>query len=115
DTPVAEGSELLRMKSFDLDQQVTELSGRAQGIETRLVSLRGQHRDLTPAERAEINGQIGELEIERRTIADQIATLSKMRELLTLKSPIDGRIITGKDQIEQLGKRPVTRGQMLLE
>nr|WP_261361692.1 HlyD family efflux transporter periplasmic adaptor subunit [Aeoliella straminimaris] len=34
---------------------------------------------------------------------------------LQINSPIAGRVITGKSQIEQLDNRPIGRGQMLLE
>src|SRR5690606_19153509 len=114
---VQRGSDLLKLRSYELQDQMAQLAGQAESNETRLVGLRRQlgKEQLTEAERAEISGEIARLNSERRTIALQLQTLQKMLDLLTVRSPIDGHIITGKHQIEQLGNRPVSRGQMLLE
>jgi multidrug efflux pump subunit AcrA (membrane-fusion protein) len=114
---VQKGTELLTLRSYELQDQMAQLAGQAEGNETRLVGLRRQlgKEQLTEAERAELSGEIARLNSERRTIALQLQTLQKMLDLLTVRSPIAGHIITGKHQIEQLGNRPVSRGQMLLE
>ncbi len=114
---VRKGSELLKLRSYELQDQMTQLAGQAESNETRSVGLRIQlgKEQLTDGERAELSSEIARLNSDRRTIALQLETLQKMLDLLTVRSPIDGHIITGKHQIEQLGHRPVSRGQMLLE
>ena len=116
DSEVTQGAELLKLRSYELQDQMAQLTGQAEGTQTRLLALSRQSREeLSNADRIEIDGEIARLRIESRTIAQQLETLQKMLDLLTVRSPIDGRVITGKHQIEQLGSRPVSRGQMLLE
>lgn len=117
DSQVSAGDPLVEMTSLSLQEKVTQLTGRAEGVDSRERTLtRARARDgLSASERAEIGAELAELGIERRTIVVQLETLQKMIDQLTIRSPMSGRIITGKSQIEQLKGRPVTRGQMLLE
>ena len=115
--PVSKGQVLVTQRSLELDKEMEKLIGRANEIDTQISSARRElmGRQLDQAEKREASAQLAELRKEREGIDIQIEKVEKQIAMLKVTSPIDGRVITGKSQFEQLTGRPVGRGQELLE
>lgn len=110
------GDLLVEMKSLDLDQELVRLRGQISEIDAQITgTFRTNNEKLTPAEKNELSLKRGELNIQRNSIQALIAKREEQLKMLEVTSPIFGRVITGKSQIEQLPNRPVSRGQQMLE
>lgn len=115
---VAAGDLLVEQKSVELDQEMVRLQGELSEIDEQITATlrqRGGSGRLSPSEENEISFQLSELKIQRANKQAMIAKREEQIKMLQITSPISGRVITGKSQIEQLPNRPITRGQMVLE
>ncbi len=113
---VQQGELLVEQKSLDLDMEMRKLQGQVAEIGEQITAaLRQQNGRLSPADESELKFKLSELKAQRENYQSLIDKRAEQIEMLKLTSPIAGRVITGKSQIEQLPNRPITRGQMLLE
>ncbi|QDU54858.1 efflux RND transporter periplasmic adaptor subunit [Aeoliella mucimassa] len=115
---VNKGDLLVEQESFELNQEMTRLQGELEQIQENIRStqrMRSGSGSLTASEENEISFQLGELKTKERNQLAMIEKCLEQKELLEVYSPITGRVITGKSQIEQLPNRTIARGQMLLE
>ncbi len=114
--PVEQGALLIEQRSLDLDQEMLKLQGQLEEIGEQIIgALRQQNGRLSPADDSELKFKISELKAQQANYQSLIDKRAEQIEMLKLYSPITGRVITGKSQIEQLPNRPITRGQALLE
>lgn len=113
---VREGEELLLLRSNDLDKDLTVIAGQIEeALAERLtLSLELGGTDLTPAERDSKLAQIAKTEKQLETLRAEQALLEEKQQALSVKSPIDGQVITWNVE-ELLMGRPVQRGNSLLE
>lgn len=113
---VSAGDLLVEMKSLELDQELVRLRGQLSQIDAEITGTRRRTSvRLTPAEENELSLKRGELTIQRASVEGLIAKREEQMRMLRVTSPISGRVITGKSQIEQLPNRPVSHGQRMLE
>ena len=113
---VDEGDLLVKQQSLDLDREWRRLQGEIREIDEQLIAIRNQRNDeLTLAEKIELSSRKTELNTKRSNTQAMIDKVLEQLKMLELYSPISGRVITGKSQIEQLPNRPISVGQQLLE
>jgi hypothetical protein len=110
---------LARQRSVELEEQRSQLNGQYAETLQEIASLERQRQVLDrsqsePTELEELTGRIGQLIETRLALEEQRQLLNEKERLLTVTSPIDGRVVTWKvrDLIEN---RPVRRGQRLME
>jgi hypothetical protein len=114
---VKKGDILAEQRSIDLENEIAKLEG---DISEAAAQVSGTHTELrndkglSPDERAQRETRLNELRIRQKNLQDQLKLRSVQQEMLKIRSPIDGQVITWKVE-EQLLGRPVTRGQNLME
>ena len=106
---------------------------RSPTLDTELVNIRGQIAKNREADRAaaskrfklrddrapttnlaEVTSELAQIREEAAALLNQQRILLEQREQLTLRSPIDGKVVTW-DLQNKLRGRPVTSGQRLME
>ncbi|MEX0718853.1 MAG: efflux RND transporter periplasmic adaptor subunit [Planctomycetaceae bacterium] len=116
---VRAGEELAALRNPELELESERVAGEMQTARTRLAAIeaaRLDRRALDPAaERryAELASEEQELKQRLASLDQQRAILESQREELTLRSPIDGQVMTW-DADRLLRARPVRRGQAVL-
>lgn len=116
---VAKGQVLARQRSVELEEQRSQLDGQYAETLQEIASLERQRQMLDrgqsePGELEDLTGRIAQL-IETRLALEKQRSLLEMKEkLLTLTSPIDGKVVTWKVR-ELIENRPVRKGQRLME
>ncbi len=118
DSLVHKGDVLLEQESFDLDKEIESVNGelRTKSATLETTNMELNHSDeLTEADKNKKAGEVAELTESIKSLQAQLAFLNQKKEMLKIRSPIDGRIVTSNVR-EKLGSsRPVTRGEELLE
>ncbi|MCE9553774.1 MAG: GAF domain-containing protein [Planctomycetes bacterium] len=112
---VTAGTELIRLRSRELEAQITEVTGRRNSTQELLHAARqseGNSR-LSQEERIKISGQHSQLQKSYESLNAQLKLLQAKHQLLTVRSPIDGQIVTW-DAKQRLLDRPVEKGQLLV-
>jgi biotin carboxyl carrier protein len=113
---VKEGQELVRLRSTPLDLELSAKQGDLLETKSHVNSLeRDMTEDLNPQEKTRIQSDLAVSRQKRNDLTAQVKLLEDRKAHLVITSPIAGRIVTWKDQIEQLEGRPVDRGQVVLE
>jgi hypothetical protein len=116
---VAAGQPLLQLRSAALDFESARLRGEIQTAEKRLAAIRSARfeRDTdrsAPADRRlALTAEEEELKASLAGLRRQEQLLSQERDLLEVRSPLKGRVLTW-DVARSLAARPVERGQSLL-
>jgi biotin carboxyl carrier protein len=117
DSPVKKGELLVVEHSLDLDKELETTHGQLQqslaDIDSTNRSLIDD-KDMTEADRNQKIAHVAQLEQQVISLREQMKVLDEKKELLQVKSPIDGRVVKWKVQ-EELQGRPVTRGQVMME
>lgn len=117
DSPVKKGELLVVEHSLDLDKELETTHGQLQqslaDIDSTNRSLIDD-KDMTEADRNQKIAHVAQLEQQVISLREQTKVLDEKKELLQVKSPIDGRVVKWKVQ-EELQGRPVTRGQVMME
>ncbi|MEO1527605.1 MAG: HlyD family efflux transporter periplasmic adaptor subunit [Planctomycetota bacterium] len=118
DQSVDDGQVLVRLRSRDLEIELERSLGESQTVEKKLLAI-----DLARLESVRdggterIPGQLAAEEQELRqrleSLAKQIDLLRQQQEQLTIRSPLDGYVMTW-DPEGLLTNRPVQRGQRML-
>jgi len=112
---VKKGTDLLELRNRDLEVSVTDLVGRRTATEEQVAALRRARNDsrLNFEEQNRLAGQIKQLEKTLDSLARQLELLTRKQQSLSLKSPIDGQVITW-DVKNLLQERPVEKGQIAM-
>jgi len=117
DQEVQQGQQLVNMESTDLDVEIERVRGDRASTAKRRESARRaliENRDLKQSEKDQINAEVRQLEELEKSYAEQLSLLETKKKMLIVTSPIDGRVTTSWDVLEQLTERPVHWGQMLM-
>jgi multidrug efflux pump subunit AcrA (membrane-fusion protein) len=115
---VTAGQPVIRQRSLTLEKQLEEAIGRYRETDAELRSVERQlveTRQLTDVEESQLAARASELRVRLSSVQAEVDKIEQMQEMLQLTSPIDGIVITWKNQLEQLKNRPVNQGQSLLE
>lgn len=117
---VSAGDVLARLSNSDLDFELTRVLGE---IRTTQESLRTKEverlnvNDSDPdweSQLEKLSAEEKELEVSLASLQAQLAVLRQQQTDLTVKSPIDGEILTW-EAARVLESRPVRRGDLLVE
>ncbi|MCI0333428.1 MAG: HlyD family efflux transporter periplasmic adaptor subunit [Planctomycetes bacterium] len=117
DQSVTKGQVLVVQESPDLDKEIASLTGQLQEAEADMKATRAEldyNEELTETERSQKESHIAQLNAKLASLQKQLALLTKKREKLLVRSPLDGRIVTWNVE-DRLRNRPVNRGEELLE
>ncbi|HJQ80599.1 MAG TPA: HlyD family efflux transporter periplasmic adaptor subunit [Lacipirellulaceae bacterium] len=117
DDPVKKGQLLIEQHSDELEKQIKTTRGDRDAAIARLDSLNRElmsDRELTAVEKSQKFSELGEVQEKIKSLNEQMALLEKMKQMLKVRSPIDGRVVTWNVS-ERLQGRPVNRGENLLE
>lgn len=120
---VKKGDLLVKLRNTDLEVKFQDVAGQIQVKRSRLMAVerslfeqrnRADVRNRDEVERIRLQGEAEELEHQLQTLDEQYQLLRKKRELLEIRSPIDGEVMMSWDVQKSLLFRPVTTGQMLM-
>lgn len=112
---VSQEMPLVQLRSRELEMEITDITGLQMTTEEQMTSLRRARSEprLSSEERDRLAGQLQELQGTFDSYTNQIRLLETKRDLLQLKSPIAGQVITW-DVDQRLLQRPVQKGQLLM-
>ena len=117
DELVTKGQLLVAQRSRDLEKEIASVEGQ---LGKDLAALNGAIRvlddndELTELERSQKENEVTQLKESVDSLKRQLELLASKKELLQVRSPIDGRVVTWNVEERLLG-RPVNRGENLLE
>ncbi len=110
---------LVKMDSTEVDYQIVEAMGKIQANEQNISSLESrQHLDSKGSqeerlEKERIAGELQQALALRDSYSRQLQLLQEKKAMLTVKSPIDGTIVTWKPK-DKLKTRPIGKGEAML-
>ena len=106
---------LLEMQNENLDEQLVQVSGELDRLTVQLETSRKLRIRQSDSESGELaNENRKALESQIVSLQKQMQTLKSKSEKLSVKSPVDGEVITW-DLNDRLTDRPVKTGDLLLE
>lgn len=113
---VIEGETLVELESLDLDKDLNATRGQLDEVLTEQLTLKSETlgSDLTASERQQKEGRLAKLSKQYITLQSELRLLEEKQKLLTVRSPINGQVITWKVD-EKLRDRPVSLGNVLME
>jgi len=117
---VAEGQVLARLSSPKLEFESSRVLGELQTAQARLATLESARLESRfsnsedAAKAQQLTAEEEELRATVKSLLAQQAVLQEERQLLEVRSPIAGRLVTPRDDIDALAARPVRTGQQLL-
>lgn len=116
---VDEGDELLRLRHADLDFKMASVLGELQTNQKRFDTVHATRLNYARLN-SDTTAEFDDLTVEEERLGTLIASLTKQKEILarqvaelTLKSPIDGEVLTWGVE-DTLQSRAVRRGERLL-
>ena len=110
------GQVLLQLENTDLDGEIENLRGRQAATAEEIASVQRGLLDaarLPLVDQHRLNGRFRQLSETQAALARELELLLAKRERLTIRSPIDGVVVTWDAQ-QQLDGRPVSVGDRLL-
>ncbi len=113
---VTKGQVLVELQNPDLELQYSDVIGQQATSQEQLISVErsiAQERSLDAAERAKLFGQRAQLRQRLQSLEEQEKIIVAKRAQLSVRSPIDGQVITW-DVKKMLAQRPVSTGQVLM-
>lgn len=113
---VKKGDTLIVLRNEELGAQIAQLTGEVAAAQKRAAAIAAEllhPGKMTPGERAQMEIQKAELQEELDAKVAALAIKKKQFEKLTIKSPVDGKIVTW-DAKENLLGRPVQGGDSLM-
>jgi multidrug resistance efflux pump len=112
---VQQGQLLATLRNTELDVAITDVIGRKATAQEQLLATERslKNEKLTEAEKNRLNGERARLSREIKSLEDQQALHEKKQEDLSVRSPIDGVIVTWQVR-DRLLLRPVEKGQSLM-
>ncbi len=114
---VQQGALLAQQRSLVLEDEMTQLEGQLAEAREEILSVKRQRPDrdhVRDIDSDELTGRLAQLRAQLASLKKRQSLLDIKKKMLTILSPIDGRIVTWKvrDLIEN---RPVSKGQRLME
>lgn len=116
DSPVTKGQPVMRLDSLELEAQYEETIGElkqayAEKETLETISSRPEERDDARQQAAKL------VQVERQigTLKRQLAILNEKQKLLTVTSPIDGRVVQWKLREQFPPGRPVPQGTPVMD
>ncbi|QDU28468.1 HlyD family secretion protein [Anatilimnocola aggregata] len=116
---VKAGDLLLTIHSAELEQQLQEAQGEADTARKQLAAVQSQRLQAGPGDvqsrnrEATLTAEEQQLQAQLTSLADKLKMLARRREELTVRSPINGEVVTWNAR-ERLVGRPLRRGDQLL-
>ncbi len=118
DQEVHKGDVLLEQESPDLEKEMETVRGELRSKTAKLDATSREldrNDELTEADKNQKESEVTELKESIDSKKKELEWLDLKKEMLKIRSPIDGRVVTSNVQ-ERLGSsRPVNRGENLLE
>lgn len=113
---VRAGQTLVELESIDLDKELNATRGQLEELLAEKITLgRGTHgNELTEVEKQQRRARIAKINKQLLSVEKELELLDKKQDLLTVKSPIAGQVITWQVE-QQLHDRPVSLGSILME
>jgi len=113
---VEQGQLLLTLSSSEIQRELNAIAGQRATNSKKILQIRGElsNRQLTREEQDRLYGELAVVEQEQQTLDEQFALYQEKLKDLEVRSPIAGRMVTW-DIRRKLHRRPVQRGQKLLE
>ncbi len=115
---VKQGEVLARLENLDLNGKVHAMVGNVQTATQELSNKNRQLNDPTQkldrGETSRLQGEIAKLKEEQKSYRQQLELLRKKQDQLTIRSPIDGTVVTW-DVYKTLIFRPVQLGTLLMD
>jgi multidrug efflux pump subunit AcrA (membrane-fusion protein) len=114
---VTQGQPLVVQRSLDLDKQWEEVNGQLLQTEADIESTSRELIDSAELSEADKNQKVAHVaQLQQRAISlrEQRRLLSIKKDMLEVRSPINGRIVSWKVK-EHLQGLPVRRGELLME
>ncbi len=115
-SPVKKGDVLVVLRSLDLEKEIETVRGQLEQTRADINSTNGElhNQELSEADEAQKIAHVSQLQEREISLKKQMELLNQKQELLTVRSPIDGQVVTWKVD-ERLKGRPVTHGQILMD
>lgn len=115
---VTQEQPLLKIRSPELELELFQLTGQAETLEAKLLSLRSaklkRASDRTSENSLRLSAEEEDIKIQLLGIRKQVDIVTADRESLTLLSPFRGQV-DGWNMEQQLERRPVFHGQKLIQ
>lgn len=112
---VVESESLVTLKSESLELRIEEAQGRKETLEQRKRSIERKRFEEAGIPKTESNeDSLNSLQAEIDSLAKQLERLAELRKALTIKSPMNGQVITF-DVKQKLTGRSVVPQNVLLE
>lgn len=115
---VKKNDPLVQLKNVELEKELTVTRGNLSKAEKEFDKVRRQlqerSRPRSESDEMELSGRAAALDASIAAIKLEEQLLLKQREMLAVYSPTDGQVTSWKIR-ERLRKRPVSRGQVLME
>jgi hypothetical protein len=117
DTQVKQGDVLVELKSLQLQKEIERVRGELETTiaEQQSLNLRRNDRDMEASDQAQIDSELRTNSKKQFALNKELELLDEQRKLLTVTSPIDGRVITFDVKENLGGGRPVHLGDVLME
>lgn len=114
---VKKGDVLALLEDSQLALEMERVHGEQETVRQRLEAINvvrtdRQTREEPASDRLPLSAEARQLELRQASLLEQAMILEKCRDDLTLRSPIDGTVLT-LDAQNLLRARPVERGQIL--
>jgi biotin carboxyl carrier protein len=116
-SPVKKGDVLVVERSLDLEKETETTRGQLEQTRADINSTSRElldDKDMSDADKSQKIASVAQLKERQVSLEKQMELLKEKRQLLTVRSPIDGQVVEWKVQ-EKLKGRPVGRGQILME
>jgi multidrug efflux pump subunit AcrA (membrane-fusion protein) len=113
---VTKGQELARLRSTESEVKLRELDGQRKAAHEKLLAAEASlfsGRITDSDKRDQLQGQRAVYEQQVKSYDDQLKLFKEKREDLSVKSPLNGEVVTW-DLQRLLNRRPVARGQVLM-
>lgn len=117
---VERGQALIQLRSPSLELSLREAEGEILSLEEEINGTRIAMNQIDPSsgdlasDQSRLAANMALLETKKQTVQRKLELLKIQAERLVLEAPINGQVVA-KDLSQQLEKRPVNRGEPLLQ
>jgi multidrug efflux pump subunit AcrA (membrane-fusion protein) len=112
---VKAGQPLVELQNTKLDADIAEMKGKQLSTKQHIISLENNRNNekFSAAEREKNAGEVQVARAELNGYEEHLRLLEEEKGKLTVRSPIDGKVVTFKLQ-DLLTNRPVDKGAVLM-
>ncbi|HTQ39943.1 MAG TPA: HlyD family efflux transporter periplasmic adaptor subunit [Pirellulales bacterium] len=106
---------LVELQNTKLDSELVDMIGKEAANDAKIHALEnaGYNEQLSAEDRAKNEGELAMARASRNEYQQQRELLEDEKKKLTVRSPIDGKVVTFKLE-DLLNNRPVEKGQVLM-